>query len=205
MKGIILIGLLILIIAVSGCSGGVTGDVVVCDSPYIRHAMGCCLDVNANKICDNDEITAAVEEPEDEEEEETEEDEENNTVIIPEPTAEIEGFEDWDIVLNDDIGEDGVDMAIELAKLIDYESSILPKSNFDITGYERIYLIKKKNTTISKLSEYIITVGDSAPNEIVSKARDLANGIGYIGGTKTIDEIDFAEYERELYLVTMSS
>ena len=202
MKGIILIGLLILIIAISGCSGGVTGDAVVCDSPYIRHAMGCCLDVNANKICDNDEITAADVEPEEEEDDEEEED--NNTVVIPEPTAEIEGFEDWDIVLRDGIGEDGVKMAIELAKLIDYKSSILPKSNFDIAGYERIYLIKKKNTTVSKLSEYIITVGDSAPNSIVSKARDLANGIGYIGGTKTIDEIDFAVYERELFLVTIS-
>ncbi len=203
MKGIILLGILIIsIIAISGCGGGVTGDVVVCDSPYIRHAMGCCLDINANKICDNDEITAAAEEPEEEDEEE--EPEEDDIVTIPEPTAEIEGFEDWDIVLSDDVEADGVDMAIELAKLINYGNTILPKSNFDITGYDRIYLIKKRNTTVDKLSEYVISVGDSAPTEIVSKARDLANGIGYVGATKTLDEIDFAVYKRELYLVTIS-
>ncbi|MBW2993392.1 hypothetical protein KY317_02365, partial [Candidatus Woesearchaeota archaeon] len=157
MREIIFIGLLVIsIIAVSGCSGGLTGDAIVCDSPYIRHAVGCCLDINANKICDNDEFTSIVKETEEKETEEEEEEveEENKTVVIPEPTAEIEGFEDWDIVLSDDVGDDGVDMAIELAKLINYKKTILPKSNFDIAGYDRIYLIKKRNSTISKLSEY---------------------------------------------------
>jgi hypothetical protein len=28
---------------------------IVCDSPYIRHEAGCCLDQNTNKICDSDE------------------------------------------------------------------------------------------------------------------------------------------------------
>jgi len=30
-------------------------DAIVCDSPYIRHGTGCCLDKNDNQICDNDE------------------------------------------------------------------------------------------------------------------------------------------------------
>jgi sporulation protein YlmC with PRC-barrel domain len=43
----------------------ITGNVlneIVCDSPYIRHGVECCLDTNINKICDSDEnvqITSA--------------------------------------------------------------------------------------------------------------------------------------------------
>jgi len=33
---------------------------VVCNSPYIRHELGCCLDKNSNSICDNDESTNTV-------------------------------------------------------------------------------------------------------------------------------------------------
>ncbi len=33
-----------------------TTDAVVCNEPYMRFAAGCCLDQNANKICDNDEV-----------------------------------------------------------------------------------------------------------------------------------------------------
>ena len=67
MKGILLIGILIIaVIAISGCGGkGVTGELtsVVCNSPYIRHGMACCLDTNENNICDKDEgITLKIEE-----------------------------------------------------------------------------------------------------------------------------------------------
>ena len=33
---------------------------IVCESPYIRFADSCCLDADANKICDNDETTTTT-------------------------------------------------------------------------------------------------------------------------------------------------
>ena len=38
------------ILLVSGCS-----KEIVCNSPYVRMGIGCCLDANGNSICDNDE------------------------------------------------------------------------------------------------------------------------------------------------------
>ena len=54
---------IVLLITVYGCEGvdlsEVSEDdinkVIVCESPYIRHASGCCLDQDNNDICDNDE------------------------------------------------------------------------------------------------------------------------------------------------------
>lgn len=51
-----------LLILLAGCSnldlGQISEDdinkVIVCEEPYIRHGAGCCLDINQNKICDND-------------------------------------------------------------------------------------------------------------------------------------------------------
>lgn len=62
--GFILISLLL--IGASCETGGVTVDledlskedidkIIVCDPPYIRHAVECCLDANNNNICDKDE------------------------------------------------------------------------------------------------------------------------------------------------------
>lgn len=67
MKIIIPIIFLLAIIFLSGCEqmdlskiseddiNRITEQVIVCESPYIRHASGCCLDQNSNNICDNDE------------------------------------------------------------------------------------------------------------------------------------------------------
>lgn len=41
----------------------ISDKAVVCNDPYIRLGTGCCLDQNANNICDNDEIEALPEEP----------------------------------------------------------------------------------------------------------------------------------------------
>lgn len=69
-KIVILVLLLISLIIVAGCNS--VGDidvsklsaddidkVIKCESPYIRHAAGCCLDQNENKICDDDESSAS--------------------------------------------------------------------------------------------------------------------------------------------------
>jgi len=51
----LLIAILILAtVLIAGCTQQNTG--IVCNSPYIRHEVGCCLDQNENKICDTDEI-----------------------------------------------------------------------------------------------------------------------------------------------------
>ena len=71
---------LVLAVLIAGCEnidvsqisdedmGRIAEKAIVCDEPYIRHASGCCLDVNGNKICDKDEtrieIPAAGELPE---------------------------------------------------------------------------------------------------------------------------------------------
>jgi len=33
----------------------IADQAIVCEKPYIRHASGCCIDQDDNKICDNDE------------------------------------------------------------------------------------------------------------------------------------------------------
>ena len=45
------IGLIALFLFVAGC----VGDNVVCNKPYIRVGNTCCLDLNSNNICDEDE------------------------------------------------------------------------------------------------------------------------------------------------------
>ena len=209
MKHTILIGIFITaIILVSGCKINSIEDDIICNSPYIRHGLACCLDTNDNNICDKDEgieITAEEPEVEEEVEEETEEEEEEETVEIPEITAKLEGFEDYDIVLaSGSVGNDVINMAIELATMISYDSDILTKDEFDITDYERIYLIKDQDEDVEELSDFIIAVGDDAPNSIVSKADDLAEGIDYTGDIKELDEIDFERYERVIFLVIES-
>jgi hypothetical protein len=211
MKGaIILTGILMMtVIVLSGC-----GSTIVCNSPYIRHEQGCCLDTNDNSICDEDEgnIVIEQEEPEVEEEEEAEEEaeeeleeEEEEPVEIPELTPDIEGFEDFEIVLaSGTVGEDVIEMAIELAKAIGYDDDIRTKDEFDITGFERIYLIKEKDTTVTALNEFIIAVGDGAPTSIISNADDLADGIDYDGSILKLDEVDFTTHERAIYLITES-
>ena len=57
MKWIILI--VVLCVFLSGCqlTGiGADSDEIVCNSPYMRHAAECCLDVDNNSICDIDEV-----------------------------------------------------------------------------------------------------------------------------------------------------
>ena len=69
----VLLGIfLLLIMFISGCEWidisqlsdeelqNIAKEVIVCDSPYIRHEVGCCLDQNTNSICDKDE---AVQKP----------------------------------------------------------------------------------------------------------------------------------------------
>lgn len=63
MKEIILFGLVLGILVLSGCSNldlnklskEDVNKIIVCEKPYIRHASECCLDQNDNKICDKDE------------------------------------------------------------------------------------------------------------------------------------------------------
>ncbi|MBU4501162.1 MAG: hypothetical protein KKA79_01105 [Nanoarchaeota archaeon] len=56
MRKIISILLVLAILALSGCGGGMTGGAVVCNQPYILVGQDCCLDENDNSICDKDEI-----------------------------------------------------------------------------------------------------------------------------------------------------
>lgn len=62
-----LIGLIVAFSALFlGCATTPTGNVVVCNEPYILVGSSCCLDVNDNNICDKDETepeTPPVEEP----------------------------------------------------------------------------------------------------------------------------------------------
>lgn len=63
MKKILIVLLLVGVLIVSGCeqldlskiSEEDINKVIVCEAPYIRHATGCCLDNNENKVCDKDE------------------------------------------------------------------------------------------------------------------------------------------------------
>src|SRR3989344_8834757 len=58
-KLIILFGLLVLIVLISGCGQTQTiqpkTQTSVCNSPYIQVGTSCCIDQNSNSICDNDE------------------------------------------------------------------------------------------------------------------------------------------------------
>ena len=51
-KAIIIMAILALFLA--GCASQKTPD-IVCNSPYMRHDAGCCMDKNANSVCDTDE------------------------------------------------------------------------------------------------------------------------------------------------------
>ncbi len=53
-KNLLIISLLILSIFLVACDFN-PSDMIVCEKPYIRVGTECCLDANANKICDNDE------------------------------------------------------------------------------------------------------------------------------------------------------
>jgi len=70
----LLIPLIIALFLISGCEPGDIANlsdedinkVIVCDGPYIRHAAGCCLDANENKICDEDESGSSADDIDDE-------------------------------------------------------------------------------------------------------------------------------------------
>ena len=69
MKIVLLFILMFGLLVLSGCQGDWdldADDIIVCESPYMRFATGCCLDQNNNGICDSDEVV---------EEEEVEDDE----------------------------------------------------------------------------------------------------------------------------------
>lgn len=58
MKKIILVLIVLGVIALSGCGSlrsSPTGNVVVCNPPYMQLGLDCCLDKNNNRICDTDE------------------------------------------------------------------------------------------------------------------------------------------------------
>ena len=40
----------------------VSGKLIVCEEPYMRHGSDCCLDQNENSICDGDEPKESVQE-----------------------------------------------------------------------------------------------------------------------------------------------
>ena len=63
MKKFMLLSILLIIVA--GCSTTPQNeanakDKIVCNSPYIRMGLGCCLDSNDNNICDKDETEKQV-------------------------------------------------------------------------------------------------------------------------------------------------
>ena len=60
-------------------------QVISCENPYIRHASGCCLDANENKICDLDEKLLQATIPVNNEPIEEEIDEELNDIICNRP------------------------------------------------------------------------------------------------------------------------
>lgn len=66
-----------------------TGEAIVCDPPYIRHADGCCLDTNGNKICDSDEPAIGANETTSK----TQGNISMNTTITPAEGTEVQGNE----------------------------------------------------------------------------------------------------------------
>ena len=69
MKKYIIVGAIILVLFLSGCTAGtfdtasvsneeikrIANNVISCEDPYMRYATGCCLDENNNSKCDGDE------------------------------------------------------------------------------------------------------------------------------------------------------
>jgi uncharacterized protein YceK len=53
MKKMVII-LAVLALFLAGCASQKSSD-IVCNAPYIRHAAGCCIDKDANSVCDTDE------------------------------------------------------------------------------------------------------------------------------------------------------
>jgi len=56
MKKIIIAMLVLIVLALSGCGGGITGGAVICNKPYLLVGDDCCLDKDDNTVCDKDEI-----------------------------------------------------------------------------------------------------------------------------------------------------
>ncbi|MFH1591974.1 MAG: hypothetical protein ABIB47_01260 [Candidatus Woesearchaeota archaeon] len=97
LTGLLLISLLVL----AGCgAGGIDvsklspediDKVIKCEPPYIRHASGCCLDQNENKICDDDEgVDSPPTEPQEPIEPETPPEPEEPQGELPEPTSNLD-------------------------------------------------------------------------------------------------------------------
>ena len=63
----IYLSVLFLLVIINGCGDNTTGAAVkapVCNTPYFEFKTGeCCLDTNANSICDSDEPAAVAEKP----------------------------------------------------------------------------------------------------------------------------------------------
>ena len=100
MKKLLILSLLVMVIVIAGCkdidtiedSGKdlekITGNVVVCNKPYILVGIACCLDINNNAICDRDE--AQKEEKDKEPEQKTEDAAEEETTKEEKPEIEEE-------------------------------------------------------------------------------------------------------------------
>jgi len=54
-KKILLLGIAIATIFISGCVQQSKQETIICNSPYMKVGTECCLDQNSNNICDKDE------------------------------------------------------------------------------------------------------------------------------------------------------
>jgi len=86
-KFVFLSSLIFTFLLVSGCSEldliqvseEDVNKLIKCDAPYIRHASGCCLDIDENSICDDDEISGDDNECVDDEDESDANDDEDES------------------------------------------------------------------------------------------------------------------------------
>lgn len=176
MKRLIPALLLIVVLLLSGCKGGVTGGAVVCNEPYILVGTDCCLDQNDNQICDKDETENLNAEPVDAPKEEIiEEPAPEPQEVIKEPE---EPQEEPATVQNEffmKVG-DSVKFDKKTITLVNLENIPRLKAVFDVDGGER-EVFGTKNVELIKGLKIMISKYFNLENAIIAKFEKLELGV----------------------------
>lgn len=174
MKRIIVALLLLAVLILSGCKGGVTGGAVVCNKPYILVGTDCCLDKNDNNICDADEVETfnadPVEEPKEIIEEPVEEPEEVIEEPVEEPKEELPTNE-FIIKLGESVKVDG-----KTITLVNLDNIPRLKAVFDVDGSERD-VFGTKNAEIIKELKIMLLKYNNLENSVVAKIEKIELGL----------------------------
>lgn len=135
MKRTILALLVLVVLVLGGCKGGVTGGTIVCNKPYILVGTDCCLDKDDNSVCDKDEIEEQAVEPVEPPKEEVEEEPAIEEVETPPETVE----EPEEVASNEfliGLG-DSIEFDKKTITLVALENIPRLKAIFDVDGIER--------------------------------------------------------------------